>query len=323
MPLLTKTNYPDFEIIVLDNGSADESVQYLNGEKFETVRVIELSENKGFAEGTNTAANEANGEILVLLNNDIEVTSNWLFEAVKKLLTDPDAAAVQSKIMQYRNRDKIDCIGISVDKYGILQGIGNGEDDIGQYDDLAEIGAASGGAMVVWKRIFYEVGCFDPRFFMYYEDIDLSWRIRSAGYKIMPAMSSVVYHVGSATSAIAPTSFVPFQWAKNYVLCWLKNSSAKTVAIFWPVIIFVIVSWIIFAILVRQPRAALGYLKGASWAFTHIGYVLKARKIFKNLIKKSPRFDNRLFMTEMNTGSTNLSYLMSRARKRLINRGRT
>ena len=104
--------------------------------------------------------------------------------------------------MAYNHKEKIDSIGLSVDRYNIAIIIGKDEIDRGQYDGLQEIGACSGGAMVIWKHIFQDIGNFDPIYFMYYEDVDLSWRIRLKGFRIFPAHSSIVYHVGSATSQI-------------------------------------------------------------------------------------------------------------------------
>ena len=203
---LLRTNYPNFEIIVVDNASRDQSVAFLKNE-FKQIRVIELADNTGFAEGTNKGAEVANGEILAFLNNDIEVTSNWLSQAVTKLISSDNAGAVQCKMMRYYDRKRIEAIGMIVDRYGILRNIGYDEYDTGQYDNLREIGAASGGAMILWRRVFCEVGLFDPLYFMYYEDIDLSWRIRLAGYMILPCASSLVYHIGSGTSKKSSQAF--------------------------------------------------------------------------------------------------------------------
>lgn len=315
---LISTRYPCYEIIVVDNASTDESVQYLSSRKLDLVKLIELPENKGFAEGINIAAKEATGEILVLLNNDVEVSTEWLTEAVLKLVSNPVAGAVQSKIMQYKERNKIDYIGISVDKYCISRAIGKDEVDNGQYDHLDEIGVACGAAMAVWKHIFYEVGGFDPSFFMYYEDADLSLRIRRAGYKIMPASSSVVYHVGSGTSAATPSSFVPYHYGKNYTICWLKNSPRQTIILSWPIILFVVLLWVAFSISEGHPFAAFGYLKGASWTLVHLPYVLRERRRSENLIKRSPLFRGKLFLNVMNSNSSHLPYLLKRARSRIF-----
>jgi GT2 family glycosyltransferase len=311
MPVLMRSNYPDFEVIIVDNGSTDQSVKYLKNAGLGSVTIIELQENEGFAEGTNIGANRATGEILFLLNNDIEICDDSLSEAVIKLLSNRNAAAVQSKIMQYKNRHKIDCIGLSVDKYGIPRAIGTGEDDNGQYDHLDEIGAASGGALFVWKYIFMQVGGFDSIFFAYYEDIDLSWRLRSAGYNILCAKSSIVYHVGSATSEVAPSSFVPFHWTRNYLICWLKNSSTKTIICFWPGVLLAIILWISFAILMRRPSAALAYIYGSFMALRNV------REVFKKRSTNRVGFIDKLFAKGIGKEPNNLSYMLSRARHRL------
>ncbi|MGH9983950.1 MAG: glycosyltransferase family 2 protein [Nitrososphaeraceae archaeon] len=313
---LLRTNYPNFEIIVVDNASSDQSVQFLRNE-FRQIRIIELTENKGFAEGTNIGAKKATGKILAFLNNDIEVSNNWLFKAVTKLLSCDDAGAVQCKMMQYNDRNRIEAIGILVDRFAILRNIGYDEYDTGQYDNVSEIGAASGGAMILWKHIFCEVGQFDPLYFMYYEDIDLSWRIRLAGYRILPCVSSLVYHIGSGTSKRSSQSFITFHWTKNYLSCWLKNSSLKAIFLHWPVIVFYILGQSLFAAINGQPRVALSHFRATSWSFRHLRYIVRERKKVRSFKRKQGAVDNILFITGIVKDSSNLSYMMGRALRSL------
>lgn len=319
IPNLIRTNYPSLEIIVVDNASRDQSVQFLKNE-FKQIRIIESTRNTGFAEGTNMGAKEATGEILAFLNNDIEITNNWLLEAVMKLLSSHDAAAVQCKMLQYKDRKKIEAIGILVDRYAILRDIGYDEYDKGQYDNIKEIGAASGGAMILWKHIFCEVGHFDPLYFMYYEDIDLSWRIRLAGYKILPCPSSLVYHIGSGTSKKSSRSLITFHWTKNHLCCWLKNSSLKAIALHWPGVVFCILGEASFAVVNRQPRVALSHFRAIFWSLRHIRHILRERKKVHALQKKQCDIDNVLFINGIVKGSNNLSYLMGRALSSLTKR---
>jgi GT2 family glycosyltransferase len=304
---VTNTNYPEFEILLVDNGSTDESVDYVRKYWHHLVRIIELKDNKGFAEASNVGVRQARGEIVAFLNNDMEVERDWLKAAVEKLLSDKRAGAVQSKIMQYYVRNRLDCIGISVDKFGIVAQIGHNEADYGQYDKLPEIGGSSGGAMIVWKHILIKVGLFDDRFFIYYEDVDLSWRIKLSGYKILPAQLSVVYHVGSGTSKMIPSAFVTFHITKNYITLWLKNSRFKTLIIYWPVPLFMVVGVSFFDLVHRRYWNVLAHLKAILWVLFHINYVLKERHKVQRIVRKSGlKSDDILFISDKQRSSSNL-----------------
>src|ERR1051325_6758095 len=126
---IVDTNYPALEMIIVDNGSTDQSLDYLKNHWRRYIRLIELKENLGFAEGCNTGIREANGDIIALLNNDIEVDRDWIKTAVQALLTDESVGAVQSKMMRYDDRKKIDCAGFSVDRVGLCIPFGFGEQD--------------------------------------------------------------------------------------------------------------------------------------------------------------------------------------------------
>ena len=248
IPSLIKTNYSEFEIIIVDNGSTDQSVEYLRKNWQHCIKIIELGENLGFAEGNNIGIREAKGDIIALLNNDMEVDKDWLRVAVEALQSDERVGAVQPKIMQHDNKETIYCAGLSIDKFGLCTQIGFGEKDYGQYDYLSEIWGSCGGAMVGWKHLLMKVGLFDPAFFIYYEDVDLSWRIKLSGYNILLASSSLVYHVGSATAKSLPSEFVKFHITKNIIISWLKNYSLRTLILNWPLHLLFIAGALLFGI---------------------------------------------------------------------------
>ena len=315
-----KTQYPDFEIIVVDNASRDQSVQFLK-DNFSQIRLVGLGDNKGFAEGSNIGAKLATGEVLAFLNNDIEVSDDWLAAAITKLISDNAIAAIQCKIMRYDERDKIDCIGLSVDRYNIFRNIGFAEIDKGQYDNLEEIGACTGGAMIIWKPIFDEIGHFDDLYFMYFEDIDLSWRLKLRGYKICPAISSVVYHVGSGSSNTRspenwnPSPFFAFLHSRNNIYCWLKNSSSKKIAFYWPTFFFANISIGLLLIPFVGFKVGTAYLRGLLWPLKHYRHILNQREKTNYLIKKQK--DNILFVVGIVKESSHLSSIVKGAPSRV------
>jgi GT2 family glycosyltransferase len=315
MPYLLKTNYPSFEIIVVENGSTDKSLELLRSFNQNIIRIIEFKENLGFAEGCNKGIRVSRGEILAFLNNDVQVDRNWLRAAVDVLVSDNTVGAVQSRMMRFYDKEKIDCIGLSIDKYGIVFPIGQNEKDEGQYDDLTEIGGCCGGAMVTWKKLLIDAGLFDSSLFLYYEDVDLSWRLRLMGYRILPAHKSIVYHVGSATSTKTPSSIIVFNLIRNHIVTWLKNSSRRTIIMDWPVVVFIVLSVSLFNGFRGGICNALSGISSFYWIFLNLNYIIKERNKVQELAKrKNKRYtNNNLFIPDSNRKSSNLGFLICRA----------
>lgn len=283
---LLNTDYPHFEIIVVDNASTDGSVDYLRKNYSDCIRVIRLHENLGFCEGCNVGFREARGDIIALLNNDVEVNKKWLTSAVEKLQSDDKVASVQSKIMQYTDKRVIDCAGLSVDRYGLVAKIGNGEIDHGQYDDIPEIWASSGGAMIVWRHILTKTGLFDPMSFLYYDDVDLGWRIRLLGYKSLLEPSSLVYHMGSSTTKTVPSSFIIFHSTKNHISSWLKNYSLQSLITKMPILSALIIGSLILELLHGRVGHFKARLKSIIWVLKNRGYILKERHKVQHMIRR-------------------------------------
>jgi riboflavin kinase/FMN adenylyltransferase len=206
LPSVLKTTYPNATIYVADNGSSDDSLAMLS-EKFPDVKTIVMPLNHGFAEGYNVALQQIQEEeYFVLLNSDVEVSPNWLEPVIALMEADKSVGACQPKILSEQTQDYFEHAGASggfMDYLGypfcrgrVLNVI---EKDNGQYDDQVEIFWASGAALFVRAQLFKDIGGFDTRFFAHMEEIDLCWRIKRAGYKIMAVPASVVYHVGGGT----------------------------------------------------------------------------------------------------------------------------
>lgn len=198
------TEYDNFEVVVVDNGSTDESVAWLSSDS--RVKVIALNENRGFCGGNNAALEETTGEFVVLLNNDVEVTPNWLTNLVEPARLDPSVAAAQPKLIDYNNRNCFEYAGaagghIDALGYPFARGriFGTIEDDQGQYDSLSNVFWASGAALLLRRAALDKVGHLDERLFMHMEEIDLCWRLWRAGYSVIACPESVVFHMGGAT----------------------------------------------------------------------------------------------------------------------------
>ena len=208
--VVAHTTLPDCEVVVADNGSTDNSLEVLSQE-FPTVRVIALDKNYGFAEGYNRAIDERINagdvpEYVVLLNSDVEVTEGWLNPLTAYLDAHPDVAAVQPKIRSWRNRNMFEHAGAAG---GFLNPLGypycrgrilwKVEEDKGQYDTIVDVDWTSGACMCVRTNIYKECGGLDASFFAHMEEIDLCWRMRNKGWRLVCLPESVVYHLGGGS----------------------------------------------------------------------------------------------------------------------------
>lgn len=206
LPSVIKYSNPQLsEVIVADNASDDDSLIFLK-DNYPEVKTICLSKNYGFAEGYNQAILQLEHPYVMLLNSDVEVSPNWLDPMLKLMESDPDIAAIQPKIKAYKQKEMfeyagacggfVDYLGYPFCRGRILDKV---EKDEGQYDCITEIFWASGAALLVRKEKYIEVGGLDADFFAHMEEIDLCWRLKSRGNRILCHPHSTVYHLGGGT----------------------------------------------------------------------------------------------------------------------------
>ncbi|HUR66500.1 MAG TPA: glycosyltransferase family 2 protein [Chitinophagaceae bacterium] len=205
LPALLATAYSNFEIIIADNGSADDSVSFIRL-NYPAIRLIRFKENYGFAKGYNEALKQVDAEYYALLNSDVEVQLNWLQPMVSLLQSNGSIAACQSKLLAYHDKKMFEYAGAAggwLDKYGYPFAKGRifdkTEEDRGQYDKAEPIFWASGASLFIRSGVFHEMKGFDEYFFAHQEEIDLCWRIQLAGHQVYSCPASVVYHVGGGT----------------------------------------------------------------------------------------------------------------------------
>jgi len=205
LPGVIKTSKGTAEVVVADNCSDDNSVEFIK-KNFPEVRIIQNPDNGGFAKGYNQALAQIESEFYILLNSDIEVTDGWIEPVIELMETDEKIAACQPKILSYYEKNKFEYAGAAggfIDKYGypfcrgrVFQSI---EEDKGQYDDNTEVFWATGACMFVRSKLFHDIGGFDGDFFAHMEEIDICWRLKHAGYKIMYCGASKIYHIGGGS----------------------------------------------------------------------------------------------------------------------------
>lgn len=206
LPSVTEYS-PEADIIIADNASSDNSVDFIR-KNYPTIHIIVNPKNGGFAKGYNDALSQLEGkyDYYLLLNSDIEVTSNWLSPLISLLDNHPKIAGVQPKVKAFHKKNFFEHAGAAggmMDKnyYPFCRGriFDTVEEDHGQYDYPTEVFWTSGACMLIRGNIFHELGGFDESFFAHMEEIDLCWRAKNRGQTFYVEPSSVVYHVGGGT----------------------------------------------------------------------------------------------------------------------------
>ena len=205
MPSVLQYSKDEATVYVADNASTDQSMEMLR-QHFPGVKLIQLEKNWGFAEGYNKALKQMDAEYYLLLNSDIEVTHHWLTPMTEYMDNHPDVAACQPKLLSIFDKDRFEYAGASggyLDHFGypfcrgrIFETV---EEDNGQYDYATDILWATGAALMIRSKDYWEAGGLDGRFFAHNEEIDLCWRLRIRGRRIVCLPESYVYHVGGGT----------------------------------------------------------------------------------------------------------------------------
>jgi len=204
LPTLVKYSQ-EATVFVADNASTDDSVDFVKS-NFPTVKIIINATNGGYSKGYNDALKQIDAEYFVLINSDIEVTEGWLSPIADLMDSDKKIAACQPKLLDYNKRNTFEYAGASggfIDNLGYPFCRGRIFDDLeqdkGQYNDAIEVFWATGACLFVRASYFSEIGGLDEDFFAHQEEIDLCWRLKNKGHKVMVQPKSVVYHVGGGT----------------------------------------------------------------------------------------------------------------------------
>lgn len=196
---LSSQDYRQFETIVVDNGSEDESVSMLQQE-YPWAKVIALGENSGFCRGNNLAYAESSGDLVVLLNNDAELASDFLTEVVAAADGSPSYGMYATRVRMFDQPEVFDSTGLLVYPDGICRSRGWLERDLGQYDQAEEVLGPNGCAAVYRRSMIEDVGFFDEAYFAYLEDLDLALRGQLRGWHCLYVPSAIAFHKKSMTS---------------------------------------------------------------------------------------------------------------------------
>lgn len=261
-------------IIVVDNGSTDESVAFIR-KSYPDVQLIEFNKNYGFAGGVNAgikAALQAGATYIAAFNNDAVADKNWLAGLVKTAKSDSRFGIVTSKIMR-SDQKHLDSTGDFYSIWGLPFPRGRNEVDSGQYDSQTEIFGASGGASLYNAQMLKQIGLFDESFFAYFEDVDISFRAQLAGWKIRYEPKAIVYHEVSATSS-KMGNFSRYHSSKNFMLLYAMNMPTSLYFKYLPLFTLQLARWFLSSLVKGK---VLPFLKGIFVAFTLTPHIIRNR----------------------------------------------
>ncbi len=283
LPTVLEFSEDRANIYVVDNASDDGSAPFIE-QHFPSIKIIQNKQNGGYAKGYNDSLKQLDEELFILMNNDVEVTSNWLNPIIQEFENDSTLLAAQPKILDQKNKDCFEYAGAAggfIDRLGYpyCRGriFGTIEKDTGQYNDTIPIFWATGACLIVRRNAFMDVGGFDEDLFTHQEEIDLCWRMKAKGGTVKYLGSSVVYHVGGATLPAANPRKTFYNF-RNTLLVLLKNVKGSKV---WFLILIRLIldgfAGLLF-LLEGKPRHVLAIIKSHFSFYTLIPSYLKKRK---------------------------------------------
>ena len=291
IPFALESDYSNMDLYVADNGSTDGSAELVR-ERFPKVRLIEMPENYGFAAGYNQALEQVEAEYFVLLNTDVEVTPSWLSTLIAEMERDPRIGAAQPKILNYHQRDHFEYAGaaggwIDVLGYPFCRGriFGTVEKDEGQYEKIQSVFWATGAALCIRSSLFRQLGGFDPRYFAHLEEIDLCWRLKRAGYKILAVPQSVVYHIGGSTLEYMSPRKTYLNFRNSLITLWKNEPVRKLI---WLIPLRLVLDGLAGLLFFFQGnKGHIGSVVRAHWEFyPNMLAIWRERKHYEELIEK-------------------------------------
>ena len=273
-------DYPNYELILVDNASTDNSIQVVQRifGKNPRCKIVQNSINV-YSQGLNLGLDAAKGEYVAYFGNDTALEKGHFHKLVKAFDRFPRLALAQGKVLRYYDHSIIDSVGESIDIYGNPVTEGYHAKDKGQYDQEAEILSATGTACILKKSALKKVGKFDPSYGIGYEDIDLALRIRRQGFQVMRIPSAICYHKKGKTD-LSPLIRVKVKWNfnKNRISTMIKNYPAALLIKTLPITVIIYLGIMVWDLIVnRDFKLAITRPLSLLWILFHLPYLIKFR----------------------------------------------
>lgn len=288
---LAHQEYKHVEIIFVDNASKDASVQWVRIH-YPRTKIIINKTNLGFADANNVGFKVARGKYVLFLNNDTRVTKTFLSELVSAIETQPDIAGAQSKILLMDKPDTHDSVGAFLTPTGFLYHYGFAKKDKPIYDKQIDLYTAKGACMMFRKdvldRVSIDGNIFNPDYFAYFEETDMCHRVWLAGYRIVYAYKSVIYHKMGATSSNLANAFVQYHSFKNRIATYIVNLGAIHLLIILPVHMLFTQLYAFLSLVRGNIALFLCVEKATWWNIRQLPHLFYLRRFVQNRIRKVP-----------------------------------
>ena len=310
---LRHQSFRDFETIVVDNGSEDDSLGFV-AENFPEVETIALGENRGIAVAFNIGIEASESEYVVLLNNDTEQDPGWLETLVRAAEDHPESGLFASKLVDFHDRRVLDGAGDAMRLSGLPYRLGHGERDRGQFDTPCYVFGACAAAALYRKSLFEEVGLFDEDFVSYCEDGDLSFRAQLAGHLCFYVPDAVVYHMGSASTGGKRSPTATRLGTRNSLSLLVKDLPLSAVPHILPFFALGQLARLLTAAATGSLRA---HLEGLVGAWRHLPLMLEKRAEIQKR-KQLPDADVRKLLKQSSLAAA--ASIVRRLRDRILSR---
>jgi GT2 family glycosyltransferase len=313
---LRRQTFPDFETVVVDNGSSDGSLSLVKRD-FPEVRALALGKNRGFSAAANAGIEASTTEYVALLNNDTEVDPGWLQALFRAADEHPEAGLFASKLVDFYDRRVLDGAGDALRLSGLPYRLGHGEVDRGQFDHPGYVFSACAAAAMYRREMLDDVGLFDEDFVSYCEDGDLSFRAQLAGYRCLYVPDALVYHMGSASTG-KRSATATWLGTRNSLSLLVKNLPLSAV----PHVLPFFVLGQLARLLTAAATGSLGaHLRGLAEAWHHLPIMLeKRRRIQKNRRTSDVKIRGLLRGSSLAATASIARRLRDRLEERLVHR---
>ncbi len=289
---LSQITYPNWELVVVDNGSTDESLSFAKNFSLAKVKVqiLENKTNVGFAPANNQGFEVSRGEYVLLLNNDTKVEKDFLTKMVAKMESDPTIGVMQPKIYMMDKPEYLDNAGSFFTKTGFLIHWGFGKKDATEFDQEREVFTVKGACMLVRRELITKVGLFDPDFVSYFEETDFCWRVWLVGFRCIYFPGTHIYHKVGFTSQRLEVISVNYHSLKNRIVSLIKNLNGFNLIGVMFQHMAILIGLTFYYLIKFQFRQAKMFIDAIVWNIGHLSSTFVKRRKIQKLRKVSDKY---------------------------------
>ncbi len=288
LPSVKRLNYKPIEVIVVDNGSTDDSIEFLKTH-YPHVKLIENKKNLGYSIGNNIGASRAKGKYILVLNDDTKLTPDLITKLVGRMESNQKIGITMPKILFMDKPNVVDSVGSFFTKLGIFQHISDFGVKDGTLDLPEKIFSAKSACILIRKKLYMDIGGFDEDFFAYAVDPDLCWRVWQRGFEVILVPDARIYHKGSVTNIKhVNADFIVYETFKNVISSLIKNLEVRYLYILG-INIGISFFGILLYILRLKPKQAFAIISAVSWNVISLKHNLEKRKATRSKRRVSDR----------------------------------